>query len=185
MIPAGPPFVVGWTHSWHFPEADSVLDRPSQDRDAKLRHGRRCGGDDFVLAERGDRERNGFMEGAGFDFDGMDDAFHVGIRSLAPADRHGIIVFVIVAFCSPMQVRQYRIWRHAVYHESAVANLKDMKTWTEHLGHSRLRSFTDNEGHFWLEQNSAKAPKWGRLARQGHDVAWEFAGPGGAYTGGC
>ena len=39
------------------------------------------------------------------------------------------------------------------------------------------------EGPFWLEQNSAKASKWAKLARQGHDIAWEFAGPGGAYTG--
>ena len=42
---------------------------------------------------------------------------------------------------------------------------------------------TDAEGHFWLEQNSAKASKWAKLARQGHDIAWEFARPGGAYTG--
>jgi hypothetical protein len=60
---------------------------------------------------------------------------------------------------------------------------KDIKTWTEHLGHSRLRSFTDDEGHFWLEQNSAKASKWAKLAREGHQVAWEFEGSGGAYSG--
>jgi hypothetical protein len=70
-----------------------------------------------------------------------------------------------------------------VYHERAMANLKDMTTWTDHLGRSGLRSFTDEEGHFWLEQNLAKKSKWAKLARQGHDVAWEFAGPGGAYTG--
>ena len=39
--------------------------------------------------------------------------------------------------------------------------LKDMKTWTNRLGHSSLRSFTDEEGHFWLEQNVAKPSKWG------------------------
>jgi hypothetical protein len=61
--------------------------------------------------------------------------------------------------------------------------LTDMKTWTDRLGHSKLRSFTDSEGHFWLEQNASKPSKWGRFAREGHDVAWEFAGPGGAYTG--
>jgi hypothetical protein len=61
--------------------------------------------------------------------------------------------------------------------------LKDMKSWTEKLGHSKLRSFTDAEGHFWLEQNAAKASKWAKLARQGHDIAWEFDGHGGAYTG--
>jgi hypothetical protein len=61
--------------------------------------------------------------------------------------------------------------------------LTDMKTWTEHLGHSKLRSFTDEKGHFWLEQNASKPSKWGKFAREGHDLAWEFAGPGGAYTG--
>ena len=37
--------------------------------------------------------------------------------------------------------------------------LGDMKSWTERLGHTRLRSFTDKDGHFWLEQNPAKASK--------------------------
>jgi len=37
--------------------------------------------------------------------------------------------------------------------------------------------------HFWLEQNPAKNSKWAKLAREGHEMAWEFAGPGGAYTG--
>jgi hypothetical protein len=36
---------------------------------------------------------------------------------------------------------------------------------------------------FWLEQNSTKQSKWAKLAREGHDVAWEFAGRGGSYTG--
>lgn len=58
-----------------------------------------------------------------------------------------------------------------------------IKTWTEHLGHSRLRSFTDQHKHFWLEQNPSKDSKWGKLARQGHEVAWEFESPGGPYTG--
>jgi hypothetical protein len=61
--------------------------------------------------------------------------------------------------------------------------LKNMKTWTDRLGHSKLRSFTDDEGRFWLEQNSDKRSKWAKLARMGHEIAWEFAGPGGAYTG--
>ena len=47
--------------------------------------------------------------------------------------------------------------------------LGDMKTWTERLGHTRLRSFIDKNGHFWLEQNPAKASKWAELARAGHD----------------
>ena len=36
------------------------------------------------------------------------------------------------------------------------AKLKEMKTWTDHLGRTKLRTFTDKEGHFWLEQNAAK-----------------------------
>ena len=58
-----------------------------------------------------------------------------------------------------------------------------MRTWKDHLGRSGLRSFIDEEGHFWLEQNSAKASKWAKLARQGHDIAWEFESSGGGYTG--
>jgi hypothetical protein len=46
----------------------------------------------------------------------------------------------------------------------------------------RLRTLIDDAGHFWLEQNTAKALKWAKLVRKGRDVAWEFAGPGGAYT---
>jgi hypothetical protein len=58
-----------------------------------------------------------------------------------------------------------------------------MATWTNRLGRTRLRSFQDSEGHFWLEQNAAKASKWGKFAREGHAVAWEFDSPGGGYTG--
>ena len=65
----------------------------------------------------------------------------------------------------------------------AVAKFKRMKTWTDRLGRTKLRTFTDKEGHFWLEQNAAKASRWGKLARKGHEIAWEFAGPGGGYTG--
>ena len=60
---------------------------------------------------------------------------------------------------------------------------KNMKTWTDRFGHTALRSFTDEAGHFWLEQNAAKASKWAKLVRGGHELAWEFDGPGGAYTG--
>jgi hypothetical protein len=62
-------------------------------------------------------------------------------------------------------------------------SLEDMKTWRDRLGRSGLRSFTDAEGHLWLEQNSAKASRWAKLAREGHEVAWEFEKPGGGYTG--
>jgi hypothetical protein len=58
-----------------------------------------------------------------------------------------------------------------------------MKTWTDRLGRTQLRTYTDAEGHFWLEQNRDKASNWAKFARRGHDVAWEFDGPGGAYTG--
>ena len=60
---------------------------------------------------------------------------------------------------------------------------EDMTTWTERLGHTSLRTFTDEHDHFWLEQNSSKNSKWAKLARDGHAVAWEFANPGGSYTG--
>ena len=61
--------------------------------------------------------------------------------------------------------------------------LTDMSTWTGRIGHDGLRSFTDDEGHFWLEQNATKKTKWAKLAREGHDVAWEFKGRGGSYSG--
>jgi hypothetical protein len=63
------------------------------------------------------------------------------------------------------------------------AILTDIKTWTDRLGHSKLRTFTDEHNGFWIEQNSAKRSRWGQLAREGHAVAWEFDGPGGSYTG--
>jgi hypothetical protein len=67
-----------------------------------------------------------------------------------------------------------------------VANLgirSSYPPWTDRLGHTSLRSFTDEHDHFWLEQNAAKNSKWAKLARKGHEMAWEFAKPGGAYTG--
>ena len=64
-----------------------------------------------------------------------------------------------------------------------MAEFTDIKTWTERLGRSRLRMFRCEQERFWLEQNSAKASKWAKLAREGHQVAWEFESPAGAYTG--
>jgi hypothetical protein len=61
--------------------------------------------------------------------------------------------------------------------------LKNIKTWAEHFGRSKLRCFTDEEGHFWLEQNAAKDSKWAKLAQEGHEIAWEFDEPYGSYTG--
>lgn len=52
--------------------------------------------------------------------------------------------------------------------------LNDMKTWTARLGRTNLRTFTDAEGHFWLEQNASKRSKWAKLVRGGHEIAWEF-----------
>jgi hypothetical protein len=43
--------------------------------------------------------------------------------------------------------------------------LGDMETWTERLGHTQLRSFTDKDGHFW-QQNPAKTSKWAKLVRR-------------------
>jgi len=64
-----------------------------------------------------------------------------------------------------------------------VARLEDMDTWTERLGHTKLRTLTTPGGCFWLEQNPEKRSKWAKLAREGHQIAWEFERPGGTYTG--
>ena len=66
---------------------------------------------------------------------------------------------------------------------SAKPDRYDVKTWTDRLGHSKLRTFTDSDNHFWIEQNSAKDSRWAKLAREGHEIAWEFDSPGGSYTG--
>jgi hypothetical protein len=63
------------------------------------------------------------------------------------------------------------------------ASFTDIKTWTERLGHSKLRTFMDEHKRFWIEQNAAKKSKWAKLAREGHAIAWEFDSPGGSYTG--
>ena len=63
------------------------------------------------------------------------------------------------------------------------ATFTDMKTWTEKLGHSQLRTFTDERHRFWIEQNDRKQSHWAQLAREGHAIAWEFDSPGGSYTG--
>jgi hypothetical protein len=57
-----------------------------------------------------------------------------------------------------------------------------MSTWTGRTGKDGLRSFTDEEGNFWLEQNATKTSKWAKLASEGHEVAWEF-GANRRYTG--
>jgi hypothetical protein len=43
----------------------------------------------------------------------------------------------------------------------------DMKTWTDRLGRSKLRTFTDEHNRYWIEQNANKASKWAKLAREG------------------
>jgi len=63
------------------------------------------------------------------------------------------------------------------------ATFTDMKTWTEKLGHSQLRTFMDEHNRFWIEQNARKQSSWAQLAREGHAIAWEFDSPGGTYTG--
>jgi hypothetical protein len=65
-----------------------------------------------------------------------------------------------------------------------MATFADMTTWTYWRGRTRLRTFTDKDNMFWLEQNPAeKKSKWAKLARNGHEMAWEFDKPGGTYTG--
>ena len=60
--------------------------------------------------------------------------------------------------------------------------LTDMSSWTARIGVDGLRSFTEEDGNFWLEQNANKTSKWAKLARKGHDVAWEF-GANRSHTG--
>ncbi len=48
------------------------------------------------------------------------------------------------------------------YYPSVALTLKDMSTWTELIGHAQLRSFVDDDGLFWLEQNVAKNTEWGQ-----------------------
>ena len=38
--------------------------------------------------------------------------------------------------------------------------LTDMKTWTDRTGHGRPRSFSDEDGKLWLEQNPVKPSRW-------------------------
>lgn len=58
-----------------------------------------------------------------------------------------------------------------------------LKTWSDLLCDSNLRTFTDKHNHFWLEQNAEKTSKWAKLAREGHEIAWEFDSLGSSYTG--
>jgi hypothetical protein len=60
--------------------------------------------------------------------------------------------------------------------------LTDMSTWIDRTGLDRLRSFKNDDGNFWLEQNATKRSKWAILASKGHDIAWEF-GANRSYTG--
>ena len=46
-----------------------------------------------------------------------------------------------------------------------------------------MRTFTDEHGLFWIEQNPAKNSRWAKLACKGHAMAWEFTKPHGTYTG--
>jgi hypothetical protein len=65
---------------------------------------------------------------------------------------------------------------------STESSLKDMKTWTDRLGHSGLRSFTDADGHLWLEQNPAKASEW--AAGPKGDI-WSSRSSAAAIRGAC
>ena len=62
----------------------------------------------------------------------------------------------------------------APYYPGVAQTLKDMSTWTELIGHAQLRSFVDDDGHFWLEQNAAKKTKWAKLARDGQMLPGNF-----------
>ena len=62
--------------------------------------------------------------------------------------------------------------------------LNDMSTWAVQT-RGGLREFFTKEGTHWVEQNRAKNSRWAKLAREGHDIAWEFENrERGGYTGG-
>jgi hypothetical protein len=78
---------------------------------------------------------------------------------------------------------QFRAHRGHTRHLIAMdPKLNDMSTWTGRMGLDGLRSFTDEDCNFWLEQNPSKTSKWANFAKRGHDVAWEF-GDNRRYTG--
>ena len=61
--------------------------------------------------------------------------------------------------------------------------LNDMSTWAVHT-RGGLREFFTKEGTHWVEQNRVKNSRWAKLAREGHDIAWEFENrERGGYTG--
>ena len=74
------------------------------------------------------------------------------------------------------------IFRFATQPIRLMPRLNEMRR-GERLEHFPLRSFTDEDGHFSLQQSADKRSKWAKLARQGHDIAWEVGRSGGAYTG--
>ena len=49
-------------------------------------------------------------------------------------------------------------------------------TWAVHT-RGGLREFFPKEGTHWVEQNRAKNSRWAKLAREGHDIAWEVREP--------
>ena len=73
-------------------------------------------------------------------------------------------------------------WRYSSG-TSYMATLNDMSTWAVHT-RAGLREFFTKEGKHWVEQNRAKNSRWAKLAREGHDIAWEFENRvRGGYTG--
>ena len=147
--------------------------------DRELRHRTRILRCQLILAKLQHGDGDGLIQALGIDIDAMQDAVRISEGYAAAGTGHATDYSACFAFYSPLLDSERRKRR---YH-GIVPNLKDIRTWKEHLGQSKLRSFTDAEGHFWLEQNRAKASKWAKLARKGHDIAWEFARPGGDYTG--
>lgn len=71
---------------------------------------------------------------------------------------------------------------HPGYHGN-VPELKNIQSWTGHLGRSKLRSFTDAEWIYGWNRIRRRNPNGQSSRGRAHDVAWEFAGLGGAYTG--
>jgi len=61
--------------------------------------------------------------------------------------------------------------------------LKDMNTWTDRNGALSVAGVYRRRRPSLARAESGEAVELGEVAREGHEVAWEYDGPGGAYTG--
>ena len=65
----------------------------------------------------------------------------------------------------------------------SMPKLTDITTWSKRLGRTKLRTFMDAEGHFWLETKRSEAIEVGKIRPFWACGGVEFASAGGGYTG--